>query len=70
MKRGEKIMFVFAGIVVIAAVAKGYQQITLEDRPPPRNYYEWDETGLEGHLVYRKWVATAVIGRWALVKSA
>jgi cbb3-type cytochrome oxidase cytochrome c subunit len=54
VKRGEKIMFVFAGIVVIAAIARGYQQITLEDRPPPRNFYEWDETGLEGHLVYRK----------------
>ncbi|MDE0308515.1 MAG: cytochrome c [Acidiferrobacterales bacterium] len=54
MKLGEKIMFGFAIIVVIAAVGKGYRQFTAEDRPPPKNYYEFDEVGLQGHLVYRK----------------
>ena len=54
MKRGEKFMFIFAGIVVLAAIAKGYQQFTAEERPPPKHFYEWDETGLQGHLLYRK----------------
>ena len=47
-------MFAFAGVVVVLAVLKGYQQITAEDRPPPKNYYEFDEVGLQGHLVYRR----------------
>lgn len=46
-------MFAFAGIVVIAAVARGYQFITAEDPPLPKHYYEWDETGLQGQLLYR-----------------
>ena len=54
MKRGEKIVFAIAGLVVIAGIARGYQQITAVDRPPPKNYYEFSEIGLEGHLVYRK----------------
>ena len=46
-------MFTFAGLVVVAAVAHGYRQFTATERPVPKHFYEWDETGLQGHLLYR-----------------
>ena len=54
MKRGEKIVFALSGLVFLAALGRGYQVITDEEPPPPKHYYEWDETGLQGHMVYRE----------------
>ncbi len=54
MKLGEKIVFGFAAVVVIAAGARGYQVITAEQPSMPKHYYEWDQTGLDGHYLYRE----------------
>ncbi len=54
MKLGEKIVFGFAAVIVIAAVARGYQVITATEPSVPKHYYEWDETGLQGHYLYRE----------------
>ena len=53
MKLGEKLMFGFAVLVAVAAVAKGVRQFTATEPAKPRNYYVWTEDGLEGHAVYR-----------------
>ncbi len=54
MKRGEKLMFAFAGIVVVLAFFRGYQFLTAEEPSVPKHFYEWDETGLQGQLLYRE----------------
>lgn len=47
-------MFIFSGIVVVAAIAKGYHHFTDLDPAPPKHFYSFDEVGLQGHEVYRK----------------
>ncbi len=47
-------MFIFAGVVVIAAIARGYQHFTDLDPAPPKHFYTFDEVGLLGHAIYRK----------------
>lgn len=47
-------MFIFAGAVVIAAIAKGYHQFTDLDPAPPKHFYTFDEVGLLGQKVYQK----------------
>lgn len=54
LKLGEKIMFGFALLVVAAAVSKGVRQIRDPEPRMPRNYYEWNEAGLQGHALYRQ----------------
>ena len=54
LKLGEKLMFGFAVLVVVAAVGKGVRQFGDTEPAKPRNYYEWDEVGLEGHALYRR----------------
>ena len=54
MKLGEKMMFGFAVLVAIAAVAKGVRHISTSDPKKPRDYYEWNEASLKGHTLYRK----------------
>jgi cbb3-type cytochrome oxidase cytochrome c subunit len=51
LKLGEKLMFGFAALVAVAAVGKGV--MTTRGSPPPREYYEWTEAGLQGHALYR-----------------
>ena len=53
MKLGEKLMFGFAVLVAVAAVAKGVRQFTATVPAKPRDYYTWTEDGLQGHTVYR-----------------
>ena len=54
MKLGEKLMFGFAVLVAVAAIGKGVRQFGDTEPAKPRNYYEWDEAGLEGHVLYRR----------------
>lgn len=54
MKLGEKIVFAISAVVVLAAAGRGYQVITADKPSMPKHYYEWDETGLEGHYLYRE----------------
>ncbi len=54
MKLGEKLMFGFAVLVAIAAVAKGIRHVSESDPRKPRDYYEWNEASLEGHTLYRR----------------
>ena len=53
MKLGEKLMFGFAVLVAVAAVAKGVRQFSASEPGKPRDYYVWTEEGLQGHAVYR-----------------
>ena len=53
MKLGEKLMFGFAALIAVAAVAKGLRHISATEPTRPRNYYEWTEQGLQGHALYR-----------------
>ena len=53
MKLGEKLMFGFAVLIAVAAVAKGVRQFTATEPRKPRDFYVWTEDGLEGHAVYR-----------------
>lgn len=53
LKPGEKVMFGFALLVVIAAVGKGVlQSRAANSAPPVRDYYEWTEDGLKGKALY------------------
>jgi cbb3-type cytochrome oxidase cytochrome c subunit len=54
LKLGEKLMFGFAALVAVAAVAKGIKQMRAHDPAKPRDYYEWTQAGLDGHAVYRR----------------
>lgn len=47
-------MFGFAILVAIAAVSKGIRHHTASDPRKPKNYYEWNETSLKGHTLYRQ----------------
>ena len=53
MKLGEKIVFGLAAIIVAAAAARGYQVITAKEPSMPKHFYDWGETGLQGHYLYR-----------------
>jgi cbb3-type cytochrome oxidase cytochrome c subunit len=53
MKLGEKLMFGFAVLIAVAAVAKGVRQFIATEPRKPRDYYVWTEDGLQGHAVYR-----------------
>lgn len=52
MKLGEKLMFGFALLIAIAGVSKGVKQLTSEPAKA-KNYYEWNETALKGHALYK-----------------
>ncbi len=52
MKLGEKLMFGFAVVIAVLAVAKGVRYIS-EPRKP-RDYYEWNAASLKGHTLYRQ----------------
>jgi mono/diheme cytochrome c family protein len=54
LKFGEKVMFGFAILVAIIAVAKGVRQIAAGQPAQPRDYYEWTDAGLAGHALYRQ----------------
>lgn len=45
-------MFGFAILITVAAVGKGLRQILGEPRKA-RDYYEWTESALKGHTLYR-----------------
>ncbi len=47
-------MFAFAGIVVVLAAMRGVQFLTEDEPSVPKHYYEWDETGLQGQMIYRE----------------
>ena len=53
LKLGEKLMFGFAVLVAVAAVAKGLRQFGATEPANPRDYYEWGAEGLQGHALYR-----------------
>ena len=53
MKLGEKLMFGVAALIVVAAVGKGLRHINATEPGKPRDYYEWTEAGLQGHILYR-----------------
>ena len=53
MKLGEKLMFGFAVLVAVAALAKGARHFTATAPAKPRDFYTWTEDGLQGHAVYR-----------------
>jgi cbb3-type cytochrome oxidase cytochrome c subunit len=52
LKLGEKLMFGFAAVVVVAALGKGV--MTWRTTTLPREYYEFTDAGLEGHALYRR----------------
>ena len=52
LKLGEKVMFGFTVLIAIAAVARGVRQVQSHDPVKPREYYEWNETGLAGKGLY------------------
>ena len=54
MKLGEKLVFGFAVVVMVAAVAKGVKFANTSDPHKPRDYYEWNEASLKGHVLYRR----------------
>jgi cbb3-type cytochrome oxidase cytochrome c subunit len=54
LKRGEQVMFGLAVLVAVAAVGKAVVQSRAAVPPQPRDYYEWSETGLQGHALYRE----------------
>lgn len=54
LKLGEKLLFGFAALLAIAAIAKGVRQYQANDPAKPREYYEWSQAGLDGHFVYRR----------------
>ena len=54
MKLGEKLMFGFAVVVAIAALAKGVKHMASSDPAKPRDYYEWSDASLKGHTLYRQ----------------
>jgi len=54
MKLGEKLMFGFAGVLSVAGVARGIQVIQSDEPARVRDYYEWTETALKGHELYRR----------------
>ena len=54
LKLGEKLMFGFAIVVAVAAVAKGVKHMNTSDPKRPRDYYEWNDASLKGHVVYRQ----------------
>jgi cbb3-type cytochrome oxidase cytochrome c subunit len=54
LKLGEKLMFGFAVLVAIAAVGKGVMQMRATEPGKPRDYYEWNDAGLQGHALYRR----------------
>jgi len=54
LKRGEKVMFGIAVFVGIVAVAKGVMQMRAAEPSRPRDFYEWTEAGLQGHVLYRQ----------------
>lgn len=54
MKLGEKLVFGFAMVVTVAAVAKGVMQLRTTDPAMPRDYYEFSDAGVRGHALYRQ----------------
>lgn len=54
MKLGEKLMFGFAVVATVAAIAQGVNRMNTSERKKPRDYYEWTEAGLQGHTLYRQ----------------
>src|SRR5512145_54520 len=54
LKLGEKVMFGFAALIAVAAVAKGVKQMRSVEPHKPRDYYEWTQAGLAGHALYRR----------------
>jgi len=52
LKLGEKLMFGFAVLLAVAAVAKGLKQMRAHEPGKPREYYEWTQAGLEGKALY------------------
>ena len=47
-------MFGFAVLVAAAAVSKGLKHMQSNDPKKPRDYYEWNDTSLKGHALYRQ----------------
>ena len=41
-------------LIAAAAVAKGVKTISATDPKKPRDYYEWTESSLQGHALYRR----------------
>ena len=54
MKLGEKIMFGFVVLLTIAGVSKGIKQLRNTELREPRDYYEWTDSSMDGHVLYRK----------------
>ena len=52
LKRGEKVMFALAGLVVVAAFGKTFMQVRSSDPSTVRDFYEWTEAGLAGQARY------------------
>ena len=54
LKRGEQVMFGLAVLVAVAAVGKAVVQSRAAVAPQPRDFYQWTEAGLKGHVLYRE----------------
>lgn len=52
LKLGEKLMFGFAALLAVAAIGKGIKQMRAHEPSKPRDYYEWNQAGLEGQALY------------------
>jgi cbb3-type cytochrome oxidase cytochrome c subunit len=52
-KVGEKVVFGFALLVACSAIAMMIRHGQSHAPVKPRDYYDWTQAGLDGHLLYR-----------------